>query len=159
MHPVGFGAYWAPSSRVGPLAVVRVLLPSGAPLASTLGHLGLPFIVIARAIALTIPCLPHSLADEKRVGSLDRPDMGARFPTLAIRRRYPHYDRRAASPTAELAAERRQWLGLCVRERRRRRIWRTACQSAVNSATTRRIFAAAVHLRHAVHVGDHLRAH
>jgi hypothetical protein len=79
MHPVGFDAYWAPSSRVGPLAVVRVLLPSGAPLASTLGHLGLPFIVIARAIALTIPYLPHSLADEKRVGSLDRPDMGARF--------------------------------------------------------------------------------
>jgi hypothetical protein len=26
-----------------------------------------------------IPCLPRSLADEKRVGSLTRPDRGARF--------------------------------------------------------------------------------
>jgi hypothetical protein len=35
--------------------------------------------VIARAIALTIPCLPHSHADGKRVGLLVRPDRGARF--------------------------------------------------------------------------------
>jgi hypothetical protein len=35
--------------------------------------------VIARAIALTILCLPHSLADENRVGSLARPDTSARF--------------------------------------------------------------------------------
>jgi hypothetical protein len=34
---------------------------------------------VARAIALTVPCLPHSLADEKRVSSLTRPDRGARF--------------------------------------------------------------------------------
>jgi hypothetical protein len=36
--------------------------------------------VIARAIALTILCLPLSLADEKRVASFARPDRGARFP-------------------------------------------------------------------------------
>ena len=59
--------------------MVRALLPAGATLAGTLSHLSLPFIVIARAIALTIPCLPRSLADEKRVGSLARPDSGARF--------------------------------------------------------------------------------
>ena len=59
--------------------MIRALLPASAALAGTLCHLSLPFIVIARAIALTIPCLPHSLADKKRVGSLARPDRGARF--------------------------------------------------------------------------------
>jgi hypothetical protein len=59
--------------------MVRALLPAGAALAGTLGHLSLLIIVIARAIALTILCLPHSLADENRVGSLARPDTSARF--------------------------------------------------------------------------------
>src|SRR5215218_1988182 len=126
MHPVGFDAYWAPSSRVGPLAVVRVLLPSGAPLASTLGHLGLPFIVIARAIALTIPCLPHWLADESVLArSL------VQTGRAIFRRSQSGDDIRTMTGgqlrrLQELAAERRQWLGLGVRERRRRRIWRTA---------------------------------
>ncbi len=41
--------------------------------------------MIARAIALTIPCLPHSLADEEACRLAPSSRQGARdFPTLAI---------------------------------------------------------------------------
>ena len=73
--------------------MVRALLPAGTTFAGTLSHVILPLIVIARAIALTIRCLPQSLADEKRVGSLSRPDSGARFSDVRNRRSsLPHTD-------------------------------------------------------------------
>ena len=43
--------------------------------------------VTARAIALTIPRLPHSLADQKRCRLARSSRQGARFPTLAIQAR------------------------------------------------------------------------